>query len=106
MVAKGELPQSDCVKGNASTVGFGFTVMVMLFILVLQPFAIAVIVNVVVCELLVVFVKTPLIEVELPEEGIPVILVVLVLVQLKVVPEIVFEFVITIGVIAFSEQTV
>ena len=53
-----------------------------------------------------VFVNIPLIEVEVPEEAMPVRLTVLSLVQLNVVPKILFGLVITIGVIASSEHKV
>ena len=106
MVANGELPQIDCMSGKARTVGFGSTVIVIVFIVVSQPFAEAVIVKVVVCTTLVIFVNIPVIEAVLSEAAIPIRLVVLVLDQLKVVPVTEFGFVTSIGVIAFSEQMV
>ena len=106
MSANGELPQIDCVNGKARTVGFGFTVIVIVLMVVSHPFAEAIIVKVVVCTTLVILVNIPLIEAVLSKAAMPVRFVVLVLDQLKVVPVTVFGLVMMIGVIPFSEQIV
>jgi hypothetical protein len=85
--------------------GFGFTVMVTV-VVVEQPPALAVIVKLVACWVLVVLVKVPVIDAPLPLVAIPVRLVVLSLVQLNVVPATAFGFVILTDVIAVPEQRV
>ena len=80
--ANGTLPQIDCVKGVAATVGRGLTVMPIVFMVVSQPSAEAVILKVVVCGILVRLVNVPAIEEPIPEFAIPVKFDVLVLVQL------------------------
>ena len=62
--------------------------------------------KVVVCCVLVTFVNVPVIVEPVPLAAIPVKLVVLVLVQLNVVPETLFGFVIAIVLIALPEQFV
>ena len=71
-----------------------------------QPFAVAVIVNVVVWEVICVFAKVPEIVEPLPLAAIPVRFAVLFLVQLKVVPGILFGFEMLICEIAVPEQIV
>ena len=71
-----------------------------------HPFAVAVMVNVVVCWVLVIFVNVPVIVLPVPLAAIPVRLVVLSLVQLYVAPATLFGFVILIVPIAAAEQTV
>ena len=68
--------------------------------------AVAVIVNVVVCCVVVVLISVPEIGEPVPLVAIPVRLVVLVLVQLKVVPGTALGLVITIFAIAVPEHTV
>jgi len=71
-----------------------------------QPAAVAVIVNVVVCGVVVVLTSVPAIDEPLPLAAMPVRFEVLVLVQLYVVPGTAFGLVILTGVIVAPEQIV
>jgi hypothetical protein len=71
-----------------------------------QPFAVPIIVNVVVIGAVVALVSVPLIVEPLPLAGIPVSVAVLFLVQLKVVPATLLGFVMFIVFIATPEHTV
>jgi hypothetical protein len=71
-----------------------------------QPFAVGVIVNVVVCVVVVVLVSVPFIDEPDPLAGIPVRFAVLFLTHVKVVPETPFGLVILIVLMATPEQTV
>lgn len=68
----GELPQRVCESGKATTVGFGFTVMVTVVVAELQLAEIAVMVKVVVCGILVLLVKVPVMLEEVPLVAMPV----------------------------------
>jgi hypothetical protein len=99
-------PEHDVwVRGVALTVGPGFTVTVAVVVLE-QPAAVAVMVNVVVCAILVVFVSDPEMGDPVPLAAIPVRFVVFVLVQLNVVPDTAFGLVITMLLIGKPEHTV
>ena len=102
----GSPEQCVCELGVAFTVGPGLIITVTVKFEEGQPFAVAVIVNVVVCCVLVLLVNVPVMGFDVPEVAIPVKLVVLVLVQLKVVPDTLLGFVITILVIGFAEHNV
>ena len=78
------------LAGDELTVGFGFTVTVTAIVDDGHPFAVAVIVNVVVCGVLVVLVKVPVIVGPAPLEAIPERFTVLSLVQVNVVPATLF----------------
>ena len=93
------------MAGVALTVGVGFTIIVAVVVLEQLP-VVAVMVNIVVCAILVVFVNVPEIGDPVPLAVIPVRLVVLSLVQLNVVPETLFGLDITMLVIAVPEHTV
>ena len=93
------------MAGVALTVGRGFTVIVAVVVLEQLP-AVAVMVNVVVCAVFVVFVNVPEIVDPVPLAAIPVRLVVLSLFQLKVVPLTLFGLVITMLEMAAPEQSV
>ena len=71
-----------------------------------QPFAVAVMVNAVICVKLVLLVNEPEILAPAPLAGIPVRLIVLSLVQVKVVPAIPLVFEILIVLMAAPEQIV
>jgi hypothetical protein len=73
---------------------------------VVQPFALAVIENVVICGALLILVNVPEMLGPAPLAGIPVRLTLLSLVQLKVVPAIPLGLVIVIVLIDVPEQTV
>lgn len=103
---KGELPQRVCESGKATTVGFGFTVMLTVVLEESQPAAVAIIVKIVVCGTLVVLVKVPEMLEEVPEVAMPVRFEVLSRVQLYVVPKTAFGLVRLMVLIAISEQTV
>jgi hypothetical protein len=96
--------QSVCVKGVADTEGTGLTFTVTV-VVDEQPLAAAVIVNIVVCWLLVMFVKVPLIF-PLPLAAMSVTFVVFVRVQVNVVPATLLGLVTTIVVIAEPEHIV
>ena len=93
------------MAGVALTVGLGFTVIVAVVVLE-HPAAVAVIVNVAVCAVLVVFVNVPEIGDPVPLAAIPVRLVVLVRVQLNVVPDTLFGLLTTMLVIGVPEHSV
>lgn len=95
--------QIVCVEGDALTVGVGFISTVTDVVDVHEP-AVAVIVKVVVCGVLVELTKVPEIGFEVPEAAIPVRLAMLVLVQLNVVPATLFGFVIVMLEIGSPEQ--
>ena len=88
------------------TVGLGFTITVAVVVLEHPAADVAVMVNVVICCVFVLFVNVPVIEFPVPLVAIPVRLVVLVLVQLNVVPARLFGLLILICVIAVPEQIV
>ena len=90
----------------AMTVGLGFTITVAVVVLEHPAADVAVMVNVVICCVFVLFVNVPVIEFPVPLVAIPVRLVVLVLVQLNVVPARLFGLLILICVIAVPEQIV
>jgi hypothetical protein len=89
----------------ALTTGVGLTSTDTIVILVQLP-ADAAMVNIVVCGVVVLFVKIPEIEGPVPLTGIPVRLVVLVLDQLNVAPATLFGFEISIWLMAAPEQIV
>src|SRR5665213_1131398 len=86
-------------------VGGGLTFTVSANVVEGQPLAIAVIVKMVDCKILVELVNVPVILAPLPFAAIPVRITVLSLTQLKVVPAIPFVLVIVIVVIGTPEQT-
>ena len=75
-------------------------------VVLVQLPAVVVILNVVVCWVVWVLVKVPVIDEPVPLAAIPIRLVVFVLVQLNVVPATLFGLVISICVIEFPEQMV
>ena len=86
--------------------GFGFTITVTVVMLEHPAADVAVMVNVVVCCVFVLFVNVPEIVFPVPLPAIPVRLAVLVLVQLKVVPATLFGLLMPIWVIAVAVQIV
>ena len=96
--------QTVCEAGVALTVGLGLTIIVAVVVLEHPAAVDAVIVKMVVCWALVVLVNDPEMGDPAPFTAIPVRLVVLSLVQLNVVPETLFGFVITILLIELPEQ--
>ena len=87
-------------------VGLGLTVIVAVVVLEHPAAVEAVMINVVTCWVLVVLVSVPEMGDPVPLAAIPVRLVVLSLVQLNVVPAILFGLVITMLVMAVPEQIV
>ena len=98
-------PQREPFSAFMGTSGPGSTVIETIVVLVQLP-AVAVMVNVVICCVFVLFVNVPVIEFPVPLVAIPVRLDVLVLVQLNVVPARLFGLLILICVIAVPEQIV
>jgi len=94
------------VVGIPLTVGTGFTTIVAVVKLEHPSAVEAVMVNVDVCEVLVVLVKVPEIDDPVPTEEIPVRFVVLSLVQLRLVPGTLLGLKLRISVIVDPEQIV
>ena len=90
----------------ALTVGLGFTITVTVVMLEHPAADVAVMVNVVVCCVFVLFVNVPEIVFPVPLPAIPVRLAVLVLVQLNIVPATLFGLLMSIWVIVAAEQIV
>ena len=94
------------MEGVAVKVGIGFTVTVTVVGIEGQPFALAVIVNVVTCGVLVILVRIPEILAPPPLAAIPIRLALLSLVQVNVVPATPLGLVILIVLMAVPEHTV
>ena len=92
--------------GAAFTVGDGFTFIVSAKVAEEHPFAVAVMVKIVACRILVVFVNVPEMLAPIALAAKPVRLLVLSLTQLNVVPTTLFGLVIFIVVIGTPEQTI
>ena len=90
----------------ALTVGFGFIITVTVVMLEHPAADVAVMVNVVVCCVFVLFVNVPEMVFPVPLVAIPVRLIVLFLVQLNVVPATLFGLLIFIWAIVVPEQIV
>jgi hypothetical protein len=90
----------------ALTDGIGFTVIVTVTLFPVQDDVLGVMVKVVVCEVLVIFTRVPVMVEPLPLVAIPVRLVVLLRVQVNAVPAIPFGLVMSIGVMADPEHRV
>ena len=88
MIAVAE--QTVWLAGAELTVGVGLTITLAVVVDEGQPFAVAVIVNIVVCEVFVVLVNVPAILGPVPLAAIPVRFAVLSLIQVKIVPATLF----------------